>query len=109
MILKPRRAAEDVQRKEKMTKGSFPGGYHITSQRHTIKTQNPANRTSNVAVFAPVGADRADIANAVHRGDLFMKLKRMRGFIETYEYNADGNWLGYTPDESSVRDRQLWH
>ena len=53
--------------------------------------------------------DRADIANAVHRGDLFMKLKRMRGFIETYEYNADGNWLGYTPDESSVRDRQLWH
>ena len=52
---------------------------------------------------------RADIANAVHRGDLFMKLKRMRGLIETYEYNADGNWLGYTPDESTVRDRQLWH
>ena len=85
MILKPRRAAEDVQRKEKMTKGSLPGGYHITSQRHTIKTQNPANRTSNVAVFAPDGS------------------------AETYDYSYDGNWLGFLPDESTVQDRQLWH
>ena len=62
-----------------------------------------------VAVFAPVGADRADIANAVHRGDFFMKLGTIRELFETYEYSYDGNWLGYTPDESTVRDRQLWH
>ena len=54
----------------------------ITSQ-HAMKTQNPAYRTSNVAVFAPVGADRADIANAVHRGDFFMKLKSIRELFET--------------------------
>ena len=78
-------------------------------QSHTIKTQNSLYRTSNVPVFAPVGADRADIANAVHRGDFFMKLRTIQELFETYEYSYDGNWLGYTPDESTVRDRQLWH
>ena len=46
--------------------------------RQTIKTHNPAYRTSNVAVFAPVGADRADIENAAQRNDFFDAfLKRM--------------------------------
>ena len=78
-----------------------------TMQKHIIRTRNPFYRTANVAVFAPDDTVFADIANAVENGNM-QKLKRIPKLFETFEYSCDGNWLGYTPAESTVLDRQLY-
>ena len=78
-----------------------------TMQKYIIRTHNPFYRTANVAVFAPDDTVYADIANAVEGGNM-QKLKQIPRLFETYEYSCDGNWLGYTPAESTVLDRQLY-
>ena len=78
-----------------------------TMQKYIIRTHHPFYRTANVAVFAPDGTVFADIANAVE-GHNMQKLKQIPRLFETYEYSCDGNWLGYTPAESTVLDRQLY-
>ena len=79
-----------------------------TMKKHIIRTTNSlVYRTANVAVFAPDDTVFADIANAVEGGNM-QKLKQIPRLFETYEYSCDGNWLGYTPAESNVLDRQLY-
>ena len=79
-----------------------------TMQKHMIRTHHPFYRTTNVAVFAHrQDAAFADIANAVEGGNM-QKLKRIPRLFETFEYSCDGNWLSYTPAESTVLDRQLY-
>ena len=78
-----------------------------TMKKHIIRTRHPFYRTANVAVFAPDDTVFADIANAVENGNM-QKLKRIPSLFETFEYSCDGNWLGYTPAESTVLDRQLY-
>ena len=79
-----------------------------TSQKYIIRTTNSlVYRTANVAVFAPDNTVFADIANAVEGGNM-QKLKQIPRLFETFEYSCDGNWLGYTPAESTVLDRQLY-